>query len=281
MWEIFKDQALALPPLNRMLARRLMQKTKIYHALEGVRGRKPVDLKEMEEILVRFSLMIAENPWIKECDVNPLLASSEEIIALDARVLLHDLDMQEKDLPKLAIRLYPSHYSLSAKLKNGEDYTIRPISPEDEPAIVAFHKELSETSVRQRFFEFISLDARIAHERLVRICFNDFDRDIAIVAEKEDSEFPYHTIMGIARLIRRAGSSTADLKLTISDPYHNEGIGTQLVKHLITIAREEKVKTITATILSENSGMIRVCEKLGFQIKADENNVLTKAELTL
>lgn len=277
--EIFKDRALGLPPLNVTLARRLMQKTKIYHALKGVRGRKPVNLDHMEQILVRFSLMIAENPWIKECDINPLLASAEEIIALDARVLLHDLDINEKDLPKLAIRPYPSNYSIQAKLKNGGEYRIRPIRPEDENAMIAFHKELSESSVRQRFFEFVSLDARIAHERLVRICFNDFDRDIAIVAEKEDPVSHSHIIMGVARLTRQPGTSIGDLKLTISDPYHNEGIGTQLIAHLMDIARQENIKTITAAILSENSGMIHICKKLGFKIKSDSSKLLTKAEL--
>lgn len=279
--EIFKDRALGLPPLNATLAKRLMQKTKIYHALEGVRGRQPVKLQEMEQILVKFSLMIAENPWIKECDINPLLASAEEIIALDGRVLLHDLEIKETDLPKLAIRPYPSNYIIHVKLKNNQPYTIRPIRPEDEPAMVAFHKALSENSVRQRYFDFISLDSRIAHERLVRICFNDFDRDIAIVAEFENEKTQKHVIMGVARLTRKPGTAVADLKMTIADAYHNEGIGTELVQQLIHIAREEKIKIITATILFENIGMIRICEKLGFNIEKEGSGILTKATLTL
>lgn len=276
--EIFKDRALGLPPLNRMLARRLMQKTKIYHALQGVRGRKPVNLDALEKILVDFSIMIAENPWIKECDINPLLASSEQIVALDARIVLYDPDIPEKDLPRLAIRPYPSHYIYSAKLKNGKDYTIRPIRPEDELALVAFHKSLSEDSVRQRYFEFLSLDDRIAHERLVRICFNDFDRDITIIAERQNST---EIVMGVARLSRKPEMSKADLKLIISDSYHNQGIGFELVKHLIEIAQKENIKLITATILSENKGMIHICEKLGFKTKSDPSKVFTIAELSL
>jgi len=279
--EIFKDRALALPPLNLNLAKRLMQKTKIYHALLGVRGRPPVNIDLLEQILVRFSLMIVENLWIKECDINPLLASAEQILALDARVVLHDLELKESQLPKLAIRPYPANYVMDAHLKNGESYSIRPIRPEDEWSLIAFHKELSENSVRQRFFEFLSLDKRIAHERLVRICFNDFDRDIAIVAEKEDSREKPHVIMGVARLTRQPGNSIADLKLTISDPYHNEGIGTQLVKHLIEIARHENLHIITATILSENYGMIHICKKFGFEIQKDPSGVFTNAQLTI
>ena len=276
--EIFKDRALGLPPLNQILARRLMQKTKIYHALKGVRGRKSVNLNEIEHILVHFSSMIAENPWIKECDINPLLASSEEIIALDARILLHDLTIEQENLPKLSIRPYPTEYIIHEKLKDDSEYTIRPIRPEDELAMVTFHKELSEKSIRQRYFDFISLDARVAHERLVRICFNDFDRDIAIVAEKEDPTQSKKTIMGIARLKRLSGNSIADLKLIIGDSYHNQGIGTQLVNQLIHIAQKEKVEKIVATILSENLGMIRICEKLGFKTEVESNKIFTIAE---
>jgi acetyltransferase len=271
--EIFKDRALGLPPLNVNLAKRLMQKTKIYHALQGVRGRKPVDLQEMEKILVRFSLLIAENPWIKECDINPLLVSADQIIAVDARVVLQDLDT--KEFPKLAIRPYPSQYISHCAFKNGEDFVIRPIRPEDEKKLVDFHKDLSESSVRQRFFDFVSLDARIAHERLVRICFNDFDRDIAIVAEKQDLKTKESVIMGVVRLTRQGEGQSADLKLTISDPYHNEGVGTQLVEKVLDVAKKENIQNVTAKILSENTGMIKICKKLGFETKT--NGVFTEA----
>lgn len=277
--EIFKDQALALPPLNIMLARRLIEKTKIAHALKGVRGRHSVNMKRLEEILVSFSTMIIENPWIQECDINPLLASPEEIIALDARVLLHDFGTKESDLPKPTIRPYPTNYLIHAKQKDGSDYILRPIRPEDELALVAFHKELSETSIRQRYFEFVSLDARIAHERLVRICFNDFDRDIALVAEKKDPVTSSPILMGIVRLSRLPGTAIGDLKLIISDPYHHQGIGIELVRHLIDIACQENIKKITATILTENRGMIRICEKLGFKTKLKTNSTFVIAEL--
>ena len=107
--EVFKDRALGLPPLNTTLARRMMEQTKIFEALEGVRGRKPVDLEALERLLVRFSQLVVEQRWIKEIDINPLLASPERIIALDARVVLHDPDIAEEDLPQSAIRPYPTH----------------------------------------------------------------------------------------------------------------------------------------------------------------------------
>lgn len=273
--EVFKDRALALPPLNINLARRMMEKTRIYEALKGVRGRKPVNLASLENILMRFSQMIVENPWIKECDVNPLMASPEEIIALDARVVLFE---KEDELPRLAIRPYPAEYILLWKLKNGQPVILRPIRPEDEEMTVAFHKELSENSVRQRYFEFLTLDERVAHERLVRICFNDYDREFGIIAEVND---PDKKVIGIGRLIRIPGTKSAQYKVNIADAYHNLGLGTQLLEHLIDIARKEKIERIYAHVLSENEIMIKLCEREGFTLSpSDEPNIIV-AQLDL
>ena len=108
--EVFRDRSLALPPLTTTLARRLMERTRIYRALQGVRGRKPVDLAALELLLVRFSQLVAEQPRIKEVDINPLLASPEGCLALDARVVLYDAAVPDADLPALAIRPYPAQY---------------------------------------------------------------------------------------------------------------------------------------------------------------------------
>src|SRR5262249_37949517 len=115
--EVFRDRALALPPLTATLARRMMEQTRIYKALQGVRGRTPVDLAALEQILVRFSQLVLEQRWIREMDVNPLLAAPEQLIALDARVVLHDPDVIEELLPKPAIRPYPTQYALPWTLK--------------------------------------------------------------------------------------------------------------------------------------------------------------------
>jgi acetyltransferase len=277
--EVFKDRAMTLPPLTSTLARFLMEKTKIYEALEGVRGRKPVNIPELIDILVRFSHLISENRWIKECDINPLFASPNQIIALDARIVLQDLATKESALPRLSIRPYPQNYVSPVALKNGLSVTLRPILPEDEPLVVAFHKDLSENSVRQRYYEFISLDQRIAHERLVRICFNDYDRDLAIVAEIDDAGT--RKIVGLGRLSRIPGTRTAILHMIIRDGYHHIGLGTILLEHLIRCAREEKWDEIIATILSENEGMIKICQRTGFKTKSDSKTGLVSARLRL
>ncbi len=268
MVEIYKDRALGFPPLNRTLARRMMEKTKIYEALHGFRGQKPVDLEALEAILVAFSNMISSLTWIKECDINPLLAGEEGLIGLDARVLLHD-----KEPSKLAIRPYPTEYIVDKKLKNGLMAHIRPIRAEDEPAVEAFHKELSEHSVRQRYFAFKSLEERIAHERLVRICSNDFDHQIALIAEDQGK------VMGIGRLTKVGNGKTCDLKMMIGDAYHGQGLGTTLLQELIDIAQNEGVQQVHATVLSENSGMLHILKKLGFTLQ--DEAPYTKAELRI
>ena len=270
--EVLKDSAVALPPLTKMLTRRLMEKTRIYEALKGVRGQKVVDIDALENILINFSRMIVENPRIKECDINPLLASHDEIIALDARVILHGEDVLDSELPRPAIRPYPINYISSIKLKNGTSVLLRPIRPEDEALIVKFHKKLSENTVRQRFFEFMSLDERVAHERLIRICFPDHDREWAIVAEVDG------IIVGVGRLSRVPGTRYARFTMIIVDEFHNLGLGSQLLKHLVEIAKQENIEMIDSRILTENIGMITICRRLGFTISPDKDPYITRAQ---
>src|SRR3984893_3455272 len=138
--EVYRDHAVALPPLNSTLARRLMEQTHIFKALKGVRGRLPVDVVALENLMVRFSQLVVEQPWIAEIDLNPLLASSEGLLALDARVLLHDPSLHPDQLPRPAIRPYPSQYLSQFTMKDGTEVTLRPIRPEDEPLMSKFHE---------------------------------------------------------------------------------------------------------------------------------------------
>ena len=279
--EVYKDRALALPPLNATLARRMMEQTKIYTALKGVRGRPPVNLAALEELLVRFSYLVVEQPWISEIDINPLLASPERLIALDARVVVYGKDVKEDKLPKPAIRPYPVQYVSPWKLKNGTPVTIRPIRPEDEPLMVKFHQTLSEQSVYYRYFSQLKLDQRIAHERLIRMCFNDYDREIALVAEHKDPKTGTHEILGVGRLSKARGMNEAEFALIISDKYQRNGLGTELLKRLVQIGRDEKLDRITATILADNHGMHLVSKKVGFKLHRDANNQDFKAVIDL
>jgi len=264
--EVFKDRALGLPPLNTTLARRMMEQTRIYTALKGVRGRKSVDLTELEQVLVRFSQLVMEQRWIKEVDINPLLVSADGLVALDARVIVHSPEVGETELPKPAIRPYPVQYVGPWKTKDATPVTLRPIRPEDEPLMVAFHQRLSEQSVYMRYFHMVSLTQRVAHDRLTRICFIDYDREMALVAEKKDSKTLQAEIIAVGRLSKIPGTNEAEIAIVVADQFQHRGLGAQLLHRLVDIARDEKLLRITAEILPENHDMRRLCEKVGFHL---------------
>jgi acetyltransferase len=270
--EVFKDRALALPPLNTTLARRMMEQTKIYKALKGVRGRKPVDIAALEQLMVRFSQLIAEQRWVKELDINPLLASPEHLLALDARVVLHDPSVTEDKLPRLAIRAYPIKYMGEYTMKNGKSVTIRPIRPEDEPLLVKFHETLSDRTVFARYFQALNLSQRVAHERLTRICFIDYAREMALVAEYTDANGDRH-ILGVGRLNKLHVSTEARFSVIVTDDYQHQGLGTELLRRLLDVAKQESVTRVTANILPACEDMRRMCEKVGFDVKPAADNM--------
>jgi acetyltransferase len=279
--EVFKDSSLALPPLNSTLARRLMERTKIYTALKGVRGRPPVDLPALEQLLVRFSLLVVDQPWIKEIDINPLLASPERLLALDARVVLHDPSTKPEDLPKPAIRPYPTQYEAPFTSQSGETFCIRPIRPEDEPAMVRFHEMLSERTVYQRYLQLLNISQRTAHDRLARICFIDYTRQMALVAERKDPATGQSQIVGVGRLQGLTAATEAEFALVVADDFQKCGLGTELLRRLIEIGRAEGVQVITADILAENTGMQKVSEKLGFRLTREIGDPIVSARLEL
>jgi acetyltransferase len=278
--EVYKDRALALPPLNTTLARRMMEQTHVFAALQAVRGQKPVALAELDQLLVRFSRLVIEQPWIKEIDINPLLASAERLIALDARILVHGRDMREQDLPRTAIRPYPVQYVGRWMTKNGTEVTIRPIRPEDEPLMVDFHERLSQHSVYFRYFHMVSLSQRTAHVRLTRMCFIDYDRAMALVAEREDPKGG-REFLGIGRLTRIHGTNNADAAVLVRDDFQRQGLGTELLQRLINIGRQEKIERIAADILVENRAMQLICQRLGFQLQYDPAEGTVKVEIRL
>lgn len=280
--EVYRDRALALPPLTTTLARRTMERTRIFEALGGVRGRAPIDTAALEKLFVRFSQLVVEQPWIREIDINPLLASSERLLALDARVVLHPPDTEEEDLPRTAIRPYPTQYVWVEETHGGEPVTIRPIRPEDEPLMVKFHASLSEQSVYMRYFHMLGLSQRTAHERLTRICFIDYDREMALVAERTDPETREREIMGVARLSRHGNVlDEAEFSVLISDRYQRHGIGSLLMSKLLEVGRAEGLRRITADILFENYPMQRIAKKLGFELHRDVEDMVMKANLDL
>ncbi|BAZ10040.1 GCN5-related N-acetyltransferase [Calothrix sp. NIES-4071] len=282
--EVLDDRVLGLPPLNSTLARRMMENTRIYTALKGVRGRKTIALNELSQILVRFSQLVLEHPWIKEIDINPLLVKpgvDNSLMALDGRIVLHDLDIHIDQLPKPAIRPYPEQYVSDWTMKNSMKVTIRPIRPEDELLMIQFHQNLSQESVYFRYFHLIKLSQRVAHERLTRLCFIDYDREMALVADYDNPKTGMNEILAVGRLSKLHSKNQAEFALIVTDEYQHQGLGSELLKRLLQVGRDEKLSEINAEILLENRGMQRVCQRLGFTIQSTTDVSVVKATINL
>ena len=279
--EVYRDRALALPPLNSTLAQRLMEQTRIFTAFKGVRGRQPIDVPALASLLVRFSQLVVEQPWIAEIDINPLLASPERLLALDARVVLHPPETDPAHLPRPAIRPYPSQYVCQWVMKNGTEVTLRPIRPEDEPLMVKFHQTLSDRTVYLRYFYSLSLSSRVAHDRLVRICFVDYDREMAMVADHRDATTGQHKILGVGRLVKSHNRNEGEVAVLVTDACQNQGLGIELFRRVIQVARDEKLSQVTAEILPDNFAMKKIAKKLGFQSQMANDPASMRAVLKL
>ncbi|MEJ7638807.1 MAG: GNAT family N-acetyltransferase, partial [Singulisphaera sp.] len=175
-------------------------------------------------------------------------------------MVVHGADVDDDRLPGLAIRPYPTQYVAPWTMKDGTAITIRPIRPEDEPLMVRLHEALSESSVHLRYFHAMKLSSRVAHERLTRICFIDYDREMALVADRRapDADAGGHEILAVGRLCKRRGGE-AEFALLVRDEAQGVGLGTELLRRLIAIGRDERLRRIVADILPENLNMQRIC----------------------
>jgi acetyltransferase len=258
-----------------------MEQTKVFSALKGVRGRAPVDLDYLERILVRFSRLVVEQPRIREIDINPLSASTSEICALDARVVLHPASIADEQHPQSAIRPYPNQYSREWIARTGDRLLIRPIRPEDEPKMVVFHKKLSEQSVHMRYLAGVSYQQRIAHERLTRVCAIDYDKEMALVAERLEQDDRRGDIVGVGRLIRDVEANSGEFALIVTDEFQGRGLGGELLRRLVEVGREEKLDTIQGWISPANAAMQNLSREVGFDVRFNPAEELVEATLLL
>jgi len=260
--EFFKDIAVGLPPLNQVLARRLLEQTRIYKLLsQGFRSRPPINLRVLEETLVKFSNLIIDFPEISEIDINPLVITANAAIALDARVILDEESLQKEVLEyaHLIISPYPTRYIQPWRCKDGKSVLLRPIRPEDELLERELIAGLSEESMRFRFF-YILKD--ITHDMLTRFCNIDYEREMAIIAEYTSNGKRRN--VGVGRLVIQPDGERGEFAVLVSDDFQNRGLGLKLVDMLIGIAQEKGLKSIYGIVLPDNAKMIGLARKLGF-----------------
>jgi acetyltransferase len=218
----------------------MLERSKFYVALlqESSAERLPL----LEDALVRFSHLVTEQPGIRDFEIDPLLISGEDLVAVGCCCALHDLHISEDDLPRPAIRPYPVQYVSSWTMKNGQNVTIRPIRAEDEPLMVKFHEGLSDHTIYLRYFQRVKLSTRTSHKRLSRVCFLDYDREIALLAELRDPKTGECRIIAIATLIKLPPRNDGEVAVLISDDYHRQGLGKELIRRLVDFARDEGLR---------------------------------------
>jgi acetyltransferase len=273
--EFFKDVAVGLPPLNQVLARRLLEQTKIYKMLsQGFRTRPPANLRLLEETLVKFSNLIIDFPEITEIDINPLIVSSNAAIAVDARIILDEEAIQRgtQEHAHLIISPYPTRYVQPWRCKDGRSILLRPIKPEDELLERELIEGLSEESMRYRFFHLIKY---ITHEMLTRFCNIDYEREMAMVAEYTSNGKRRN--VGVARVVIEPSGEAGEFAVLVADDFQHCGLGLKLSDMLIGIAHEKGLKSIYGIVLSDNTRVLGLAKKLGFvtqRYDAEETKII-------
>ena len=258
--EVLKDRALALPPLNRPLARQLMERTRAFSLLQGYRNRPAADMALLEELLIRLSQLLIDVPEIAELDMNPVIIKNGMPRAVDARILFEPTGLPS---PRhLIISPYPQEHEFGEVNENGESIFIRPVKPEDASLFITFSKSLSETSIYYRFFSMIR---KFSRDMLVRFTQIDYDREIALIAL--DTRLDDEKMLGVARVYIHPDGQTGECAILVGDPWHGKGIGSRLFYRCLMIAKNRKLQTVTGMVLKSNRNMLLLAKKLGFQIE--------------
>jgi acetyltransferase len=270
--ELFKDKRLEFPPLNEQLAHQMLKSLKIYPLLKGYRGDTPKNIDKLIEALIRMSYLAADYPEIAELDINPLVVTPTDVIALDARIVVDEEIMKKpvKEYSHLILRPYPESLIKKATLKDGSEILLRPIKPEDEPLWLELLASCSKESIYHRFRYDFYFDS---HDIASQYCFIDYDREIAIVAEVEEEG--KKKLIGVGRLIADPDVEVMEYAILITDAWQKKELGFTLTKYCMEIAKMRGVKILAAETTKDNKPMISVFRKLNFKIRFNEDTTVS------
>jgi acetyltransferase len=270
--ELFKDSQLGFPPLNERLARLMLESLKIYPLLKGYRGANQKNIEKLLEVIIRMSYLAADYPEIEELDINPLLVTTNDVIALDARIVIDQDKLKEDITPfsHLLIHPYPEKYTKPTKLSDGTPILLRPIKPEDEPMWLDLLGSCSKESIYSRFRYNFHYDS---HEVATQFCYIDYAREIGIVAEIKDGE--NKKLIGVGRLIADLDHETVEYAILISDAWQKKELGTMLTEYCVEIAKNWQLKRVVAETTNDNQPMISVFKKLGFEVVFNQDSTVS------
>jgi acetyltransferase len=272
--EILKDWAVDLPPLNLLLAQRLIARTRVYRVLKDYHGIFPDILERLAEILVRVAQLVTDFPEIVELDINPVMLIDGTIVAVDARIIV---EPSPTPAPRhLIIAPYPNQYESHWMLRDGSPVLLRPMKPEDEALVADFLGKCSEDTIYFRYFKLIR---HWTHEMLIRFTQNDYDRELGLMAIGQPPG--PEVMLGVSRLYMEPHREQAEFAVIVADPWQGKGLGPKLLEEVIAIAREQGVKRLLGDVLAQNQPMLEMVKRLGFTLKKDPEGQTYRAEMIL
>ena len=253
--EIVRDSSLELPPLNALLARRLMTRTRVWRLLQGYRGQPPAKIEAVIEVLIRLGQLAADHPEIRELDINPLLADAAGIVALDTR--LRVAPAEGPSAARLAIAPYPQHLETAERLRDGTALRMRPLRPEDEPMLHDLAAHMSDEDLRLRFFTPVR---GLTHAVAARLSQLDYDRELALLAERDGAA------LGVAHFFADPDNLRAEYAIAVRSDWKGRGVGYVLMRRLIDVVRQRGIGELVGEVLRENEPMLQMCRELDFAI---------------
>jgi acetyltransferase len=272
--EVYRDRAVALPPLNRYLVGDMIRGTRVARLLGEFRRMPPVHRDALEDVLLRVSEMVCELPELAELDINPLIADDAGAIAVDARVVLRRGPPRRDRYGHMAIHPYPVELVSTWQPREGPQVTLRPIRPEDAEMEQAFVKRLSSES---RYFRFMDTLRELTPQMLVRFTQIDYDREMAFVATvPEDGR---EAEVAVARYVANPDGESCEYAIVVDDAWQGRGLGRRLMEQLIAVARARGLRSMLGHVLAENRGMLALAQKLGFTVADSGEGPMVKRVL--
>ncbi|HEX7029072.1 MAG TPA: bifunctional acetate--CoA ligase family protein/GNAT family N-acetyltransferase [Gammaproteobacteria bacterium] len=260
--EVVADRAMELPPLNAHLAMQLIKRTRINRRLRGFRSRPAVDREALAQVLTHIGQLVTDIPEIQELDANPILVSPRGVMALDARIRIAPTDLPGSE--RLCIRPYPKELETVFELHDGRKLLLRPIRPEDEPALQRMFDRMTPEEKRNRFLGPVKV---LSHAQAARYSQLDYDRDMAFaLVDPAEGEREIHAIV---RLSADADNASGEYAILVLRHLAGHGVGTRLMQHLIDYAKRRGIDTLYGEVLAENRSMLAICRKLGFRVKRE------------
>ena len=259
--EIVRDTSLELPPLNALLARRLMARTRVWQLLQGYRRKPPADIEALIEVLVRLGQLAADHPEIRELDLNPLLADAAGVVAVDAR--LRVAPAESAGAARFAIAPYPQQLATIGRLRDGTILHMRPVRPEDEPMLLDLAAHMTPEDLRLRFFTTMR---GLSHPVAARLSQLDYDRELALLAEFDGMA------LGVARFAADPDRLRAEYAVAVRSDWKGRGLGYLLMTRLIDVAGQQGIGELFGEVLRENEPMLQMCREFGFAVTPDPND---------